>query len=117
MAQRPLVRAFLTLYVTLGLVVLVQSVQTILEAQRGAGAGPDRLHAVILGAIEALAALLFLVPRTMRVGAAALLAIFALAFGLHTLRGDLHLTLLVYSAGALFVRVHGVRGYGWQAAG
>ena len=63
-----------------------------------------------------LAALLFLAPRTMRLGAVALLAIFALAFGLHALSGDLHLTLLVYSAGVLFVHVHGVRGYRWQAA-
>lgn len=116
MAPRPLVRAFLTLYVTLGLVVLVQSVQTILAVQRGDIAGPDRHHALILGAIEALAALIFLVPRTMQVGAVALLVIFALAFGLHALAGDLHITLLVYAAGVLFVHVHGVQGYRGQVA-
>ena len=116
MAPRPLVRAFLTLYVTLGLVVLVQSGQTILEAQQGAVAGPERRHALILGAVEVLAALLFLVPRTMRMGAVALLVIFALAFGLHAFAGDFHLTLLVYAAGVLFVHVHGVRGYRWETA-
>ncbi len=35
------------------------------------------------------------------------LVIFAAAFGLHLLRGDVALTLLVYAAGVLFVRVHG----------
>ena len=116
MAPRPLVRAFLSLYITLGLVVLAQSVQTILAAQRGEITGPDRLHALILGTVETLAALLFLVPRTMRVGAVALLAIFALAFAIHALGGNWHLALLVYAAGVLFVHIHGVRGYRWQAA-
>jgi hypothetical protein len=109
MASRPLARAFLALYVTLGLVVLIQSVETIVAARRGEIAGPNRHHALILGAVEAGAALLFLVPRTMRVGAVTLLAIFALAFGLHALSGDLPLALLVYAAGVLFVYVHGVR--------
>lgn len=63
------------LYVTLGLVILVESVQTVL--------------------------------------AVVLLAILALAFGLHLLQGSPNLVLLVYGAGVLFVRVHGVSGYHW----
>ncbi|HSE47568.1 MAG TPA: hypothetical protein VLB12_07155 [Gemmatimonadales bacterium] len=116
MPPRQLVRAFLGLYVALGLVVLIQSVETILATLRGQIAGPDRIHALGLGAAETLATILFLVPGTMRVGAVALLTIFALAFGLHAVAGDVHLTLLVYAAGVLFVHVHGVRGYRWQAA-
>jgi hypothetical protein len=110
---RPLVRAFLVLYVTLGLVVLVESVKTVVHAQAGGFHGPDQLHALILGSLEAVAAVAFLVPRAMQVGAAVLLAIFALAFGLHLLRGEPNLVLLVYGAGVLFVRVHGVSGYRW----
>ena len=110
---RSLVRAFLVLYVTTGLVILVQSVQTVLAARAGAFHGADRLHALLLGSVEAAAAAAFLVPRAMQVGAAALLAIFALAFGIHLLQGSPNLVLLVYGAGVLFVRVHGVAGYHW----
>lgn len=110
---RNLVRAFLALYVILGLVILVESVETVLRARGGAFHGPDRLHAPILGGLEAAAAAAFLVPRAMHVGAAVLLAIFALAFGLHALQGSPNLVLLVYGAGVLFVRVHGVQGYHW----
>jgi hypothetical protein len=110
---RTLVRAFLALYVTLGLLILVESVETVLRAQGGAFHGPDRLHALILGGLAAAAAAAFLVPRAMHVGAAVLLAIFALAFGLHALQGSPNLVLLVYGAGVLFVRVHGVAGHRW----
>ena len=110
---RSLVRSFLVLYVTLGLVVLVESVATVLQAQAGHFHGADRLHALILGSLEAAAAVAFLVPRAMHVGAAVLLGIFALAFGLHLLQGSPNLVLLVYGAGVLFVRVHGVSGYHW----
>jgi uncharacterized membrane protein YphA (DoxX/SURF4 family) len=109
MPGRSLVRAFVALYLTLGAVVLVQSVQTVIGARRGAFRPGDQLHAFILGSVEVVGALLFLIPRTMRTGAAVLLAIFALAFLLHATEGDLHLTLLVYAAGVLFVRIHGVR--------
>lgn len=110
MPRQSLVRAFLSLYVTLGLVVLIQSVQTVVAAHSGSITPGDRRHALVLGALEALAAVAFLIPRTMRVGAVALLVIFAAAFALHALGGDWHLPLLVYGAGALFVQVHGVRG-------
>jgi hypothetical protein len=76
-------RAFVGLYLTTGIVVLIQSVQTI------------------------VAAIVFLIPRTMRIGALGLLVILAFAFGLHALRGDLALSLLVYAAAVSFVWVHG----------
>ena len=110
---RSLVRSFLVLYVTLGLVVLVESVVTVLRARAGHFHGADRVHALVLGSLEAAAAVAFLVPRAMHVGAAVLLGIFALAFGLHLLQGSPNLVLLVYGAGVLFVRVHGVSGYHW----
>ncbi|MFI5210999.1 MAG: hypothetical protein ACHQ2E_11185 [Gemmatimonadales bacterium] len=102
-----LVRAFRLFHLTLGAVVLIQSVQTVLAARNGGLAPGDRVHGLVLGSLEAVAALLFLLPRTMRAGAVMLLVIFAAAFGLHALRGDVATTLLVYAAGVLFVREHG----------
>ncbi|HTR21600.1 MAG TPA: hypothetical protein VMH88_12165 [Gemmatimonadales bacterium] len=116
MPPRTLVRAFLVLYVTLGVVVLVQSVATVITAAHGLVAAPDRVHALLVGGVEAIAALLFLVPRTMGIGANTLLAVFALAFSLHALEGHPNLALLVYAAAVLFVRIHGVQGYRWKAA-
>jgi hypothetical protein len=114
MPPRSLVRAFLGLYVVLGAVVLVESIDTVVAATHGDIHGHDRLHALILGSFEVVAAVLFLVPRTMRWGAAGLLVVFLLAFALHTVEGHPPLTLMVYAAGVLFVRVHGVQGYRWS---
>lgn len=108
MPDRRLVRDFVVLYVTLGVVVLVQSAVTVAEAIRGTILSGDRHHALILGTLEAIAAVMFLVPRTMRWGADLLLAIFGLAFVLHALRGDPALSLLVYGAATFFVRTHGI---------
>lgn len=110
MPPRPLVRAFHLLYFTLGLVMLAQSVETVLDATRGHMPPGDRTHAMILGGLEILAALLFMLPRTMRAGATALLVIFAVAFLAHAVRGDVALTLVAYAAAVLFVWVHGVVG-------
>jgi len=107
-ADRNLSRAFALLYVTLGVVVLVQSLSTILQAVRGDMPTAGRPHALVLGGSEALAAVLFLTPRTMRLGAAALLAIFAVALVLHALRGEVAWPLLAYGAAVFFVRTHGV---------
>ena len=112
---RPLVCGFLALYFTLGVVIAVQSVQTIVDAQRGYLSGHDRAPALILGTIETIAALLFLVPRTMRFGSVSLMIVFTLAFVIHALGGQPNLALLVYAAGVLFIHIHGVKGYRWQA--
>lgn len=117
MPPRSLVRAFLALYFTLGVVVLIESFETVLAARRGAFPDHDRVHALLVGSVETIAALLFLVPRTMAVGATTLLAVFALAFAVHALGGHPNLALLVYAAGVLFVRIHGVEGYRWGTIG
>jgi hypothetical protein len=108
LADRRLSRAFAILYVTVGVVVLVQSIGTIVQAVRGDMPIADRPHAQVLGGSEALAAVLFLIPRTTRLGAVALLLIFALAFLLHALRGEVAWPLLAYGAAVFFVRAHGV---------
>jgi uncharacterized membrane protein len=107
-AHRRLSRAFAILYLTLGLVVLVQSVSTVVEAVRASVPIADRHHGLILGGLETLAAVLLLIPRTMRLGASALLVIFALAFAFHAVQGDVAWPLLVYGAAVFFVRTHGV---------
>ncbi|MFL5494701.1 MAG: hypothetical protein ACJ8DC_10005 [Gemmatimonadales bacterium] len=108
MSSPSLVRSFVGLYLTVGTVVLIQSVQTVLAAVRGELPPGDQRHAIVLGAVEAIAAVLFLVPPTLRRGADVLLVIFALAFVLHAVRGELALPLVVYGAVVLFVRAHGV---------
>ena len=105
MPSRNLVRAFVLLWWTLGVALLIGSIQT----ARGALASGHSTHPhlLLLGAVEAAAALLFLIPRTLRLGAAGLLLTLIVALlvhaGLHQLRWDL----LVYSAAVLFVAVHG----------
>jgi uncharacterized membrane protein YphA (DoxX/SURF4 family) len=108
MPSGPQARAFILLYASIGVVVLIQSIETVVAAGRGTIPAGDRLHARVLGGLEIVAAVLFLIPRTMRAGAIGLLVIFALAFGLHAVRGDFALPLLVYAAGVFFVRTHGI---------
>jgi hypothetical protein len=115
MPPRSLVRAFLGLYVTVGLVVCLESILTVLAALHGGFSSHDRPHAVFLGSVEAVAALVFLIPRTMGTGAAVLLVVFALAFGLHLAGGHPNFDLLVLAAVVLFIRIHGVSGYRWSA--
>ena len=114
MPPRSLVRAFLVLYVTLGLAVCLESALTVVAALHGGFSPHDRPHALLLGSVEAGAAIRFLIPRTMPGGAALLLTIFALAFGLHLAGGHPNFALLIYAAAVLFIRVHGVRGYRWS---
>ena len=109
MPPRNLVRAFLGLYLLTGIVVLFESLDTVLAARSGAIHGPDRGHAFILGSLEILAALLFLIPRTMRWGAAGLLLVFLAAFAHHAAQGSPPWPLLVYGATVVFVWVHGVK--------
>lgn len=100
-----LVRAFFGLWWVLGVVLIFLSLQTV---RSGLSAGPTvDGHAVVLGSIEALAALLFLLPQFMRVGGVVLLATFAFAFVVHAARGQFAGPLLVYGAAVLFVLVHG----------
>lgn len=95
---RSLDRAIAAFHVTLGVVILVESVRTALHAVGGGGHG-----LLLLASVEAIGAALFLWPGTVVVGSAAMLAAFAVAFFVHALRGEFHLGLLVYAAGAILV--------------
>lgn len=88
--------AFTAFHWTLGLVVFFESLRTAL----GAASNP---HLLVLASVETLAAALFLWPRTLRLGAVLLIAVFAVAFLAHAWRGQFPGALLVYAAGALLV--------------
>ena len=111
MPPRKLVLAFLTLWFTLGVVVLVASVQTFLAATRGGA--HVHAHMALLAGIETIAAALFLVPKTMRFGAIGLLATFAVAFTAHAVAGEFATILLLYAAATVFVLVHGTVPLKW----
>ena len=97
-------RSFLALHLTLGLVIALESAQTLIHALTVAtGHG----HLAVLAATEGTAALLFLWPRTMRVGGIALIATLAAALVGHGMRGQFPAPLLVYAVAALFVTIHG----------
>ena len=93
-----LVRAFLALWWTTGLVVLYLSAATLRLAHRH-----GEHHVALLAGFEAVSAALFLLPWTLVPGAAGLLLTFAVAMTAHGLRPDL----LVYAAVVVFVAIHG----------
>lgn len=98
--------AFFALWVAVGLVVLHGSVHTLVTAL-GRTDDPARLHLALLAGIEAVAALLFLLRRSMRLGAAALLVTFGIAIVAHAARGEFAAPLVVYAVAVLLVMVHG----------
>src|SRR5215208_1554111 len=102
MPPRKLLRAFLGLWAVTGLVLFVGSVDTVREAV----VGRPHPHLAILGSVEAMAAVLFLVPRTMRLGALGLGIALGLALGLHAAVGEFRSDLLVYGAAVSFVAIH-----------
>ena len=105
MVPRPLLCSFLALWIVTGLVLLIASGVTVLEAWPGSPhANP---HLVLLGGIEAVAALFFVIPRTSRIGAVGLLATIGLAFVVHTALGQFRGDLVAYGVAILFVMVHG----------
>jgi hypothetical protein len=100
MPSRNLLRAFMLLWWTAGLLLLLASLQTV----RG-GLQAGHAPVVWLAAVEAVSAGLFLFPRTLRVGAAGLLLTLCVAFvaHLHQFRWDF----IFYAATVYFVAVHG----------
>lgn len=104
MPPRGLIRSFVVLWWALGVSLAVLSVRTLLFALHGGG--EHAVHLALLAGIEAAAAVLFLVPPTLRVGAAGLLFTLAIASLAH-LHDGFRWDLLVYAAAVLFVAVHG----------
>lgn len=105
MPSRALLRGFVVLWAVTGAVLLTLSIET----ARGAATsgGVLDLHALLLGAVEATGAALFLVPPLMRLGGSALLLTIGIAFLLHAAMGQVRGDLLVYAGAVLFVVIHG----------
>lgn len=94
--------AFIGFHFTLAIVVLLQSVWGVKHALSTAN------HALlVLAIVETLAAIVFMVPQTIRLGGLVLLSVFAIAFSVGLVHGELNLGLLVYAAGTLFIVIHG----------
>ena len=114
MPPRSLLRAFLALWLTTGVVLVIASVATVREAWLAPHVNP---HLVALGSIEALAALLFMIPRTFRAGAIGLLVTIGAAFVVHAALGQFRGDLLLYGTVIAFVLVHGpLTPMQWRAA-
>jgi len=115
MPQPKLVRAFILLWWTLGILLAHGSVATVWSASRTSAIHTD-FHAIVVGSIEAIAALLFLVPRTMRLGGLMLLGTFSIALLIHASRGQFAGSLLIFATAVYFVIVHGPVSWGaaWQ---
>jgi hypothetical protein len=106
MSVRPnLPRAFTFFRIVLGVSLLYGSITTAVHGGHNLGGGHDgeHLHMLLLGGIEAIGALLLLVPRFVQAGAALLLATIAWAFVIHSFRGEVRPDLLVYLAGVVLV--------------
>jgi hypothetical protein len=103
-ADPALRRSFIALHMTLGVVIIVESARTLIHAF---GALAEHHHEALLGSVEIVAAVLFLWPRTLRIGGWVLVAIFLLTASVHAVRGEFPAPLLVYAAAVFFVTVHG----------
>ena len=99
-------RAFIVFHLVLGLGLLVASIETLVHSVAAENVHSHQHLAVVAG-IEGIAALLFLIPRTLRLGAVLLVLTIGVAFVLHALRGEFRPDLAVYAAGAWFVFEHG----------
>lgn len=99
-------RSFIAFHLVLGLGLLVGSAQTLLHAL-----APDNRHShqhlALVAAVEAIGAILFVLPRTLRPGALLLVLTIGLGFVAHAIRGEWRPDLAIYAAGAWFVFVHG----------
>jgi hypothetical protein len=103
MPGRNLLRAFMLLWWTAALLLLVGSLQTLSGALKSTHQAP----LVLLAAVEAVSAVLFLLPRTLRAGAGGLLLCLAVAFVAHLHQHQFRWDLLFYAATVYFVAVHG----------
>jgi hypothetical protein len=104
-------RSFIAFHLVLGLGLLALSIETLLHAL-----APENIHShqhiALIAAVEAVGAVLFLLPRVSRAGALLLVVVIGLAFVAHALEGEWRVDLAIYAAGAWLVYA---MGGGWPA--
>jgi uncharacterized membrane protein HdeD (DUF308 family) len=98
---------FVVLHLTLGFVVLFGSVRTVVDGLRAGAAGGAHWHLVLLGTLEAVGAVLFLLPRSTRLGGGLMLATFAIVIVAHAVQREFPGNLLVYAAATWLVMARG----------
>ena len=104
MTSNALRRAFVAFHVVLGVTLLALSLLSLrAELQEEA----PSTHFVLVAGAEALGAVMFLLPRTLRIGAVLLALTLLPALVMHATRGQFRGDLLVYLAGVLLVAVRG----------
>ena len=98
-------RSFVLFHLTLGVVVLIESVLAVVHALHSATT--SHLNTILpwFAGIEALAAIMFLIPQTLKIGGPVLLLIFLAAIIVHGPADGM--PLIVYAAGVIFVMAHG----------
>lgn len=115
MPPRSLFWSFLALWIVTGLVLFVGGAESVLQTPGVSPPGTPRF--VLLGRFQAAAALLFLIPRTLRIGAAGLFGAITVVFVVHTGLGHFRGDLLLYGVAVLFVLIHGAPTHAqWRAA-
>lgn len=96
-------RAFMIFHAVLGGVLLILSHNALFHSLHAHGFG----HLTFVAALELVGALLFLIPRTLKLGGITLLVVLIPGFIVHLTRGEWELQLLIYAAGVYFVMMHG----------
>lgn len=104
MPPQRLMRGFLFLWLATGVALLYGSFDTIRSAVDPAHANP---HLALLAAVEGAAAVLLLIPRSMRIGAIGLLITIFVAFAVHSVLHEFRADLLLYGAAVSFILNHG----------
>jgi len=94
-------RMFVIFHLVLGIVILYAAGST---ALRG---GFGNMHVRLVAGVEAVGAVLFLIPQTVRTGAWILLLTIVVAFAFHSSIGEWRGDLLIYAAGVALVAAHG----------
>jgi hypothetical protein len=98
-------RAFILFHAVLGLGLLIMGLQALAHALHELDGRHG--HLALVGGLEAIGAVLFLIPATLRWGGAALLVVLLGGFIMHLTRGEWVLEHLTFAAGVWFVMVHG----------
>ena len=98
-------RALTAFRLVLAVSLLYGSVETAVHGGLNLDHG-GHFHLLLLGGIEAVGALLLLVPRAIQAGAVILALTILSALVVHTFRGEIRPDLLIYLAGVALVFVH-----------
>ena len=92
-------RAATGLYVALGLIFVVEAVMTLRHALSVHHDG----HLALVAATQGIGALLFIWPRTIRIGACILVCLFLISAVVHAVRGEFAAEHLVAAIAVLFI--------------